>query len=83
MEINGLDVHFIQVKSLHEKGLPLIITHGWPGSVMEMLNVVGPLTDPVAQGEVRAAFRSIIARRESPLMTSTVEIRPFHIRGAG
>jgi pimeloyl-ACP methyl ester carboxylesterase len=49
-EIDGLDIHFIHVKSPHENALPLIITHGWPGSVVEMLNVVGPLTDPTAWG---------------------------------
>jgi pimeloyl-ACP methyl ester carboxylesterase len=49
-EIDGLDIHFIQVKSPHKNALPLIITHGWPGSVIEMLEVVGPLTDPTAHG---------------------------------
>ena len=49
-EIDDLDIHFIHVKSRHENALPLIITHGWPGSVIEMLNVVGPLTDPTAHG---------------------------------
>jgi hypothetical protein len=49
-EIDGLDIHFIHVKSRHEHALPLIITHGWPGSVIEMLEVVGPLTDPTAHG---------------------------------
>ena len=49
-EIDGLDIHFIHVRSPHENALPLIITHGWPGSVLEMLNVVGPLTDPTAHG---------------------------------
>jgi pimeloyl-ACP methyl ester carboxylesterase len=49
-EIDGLDIHFIHVKSPHENALPLIITHGWPGSVIEMLNVIGPLTDPPAHG---------------------------------
>jgi pimeloyl-ACP methyl ester carboxylesterase len=49
-EIDGLDIHFIHVRSPHENALPLIITHGWPGSVIEMLNVVGPLTDPEAYG---------------------------------
>ena len=49
-EIDGLDIHFIHVKSPHEDVLPLIITHGWPGSVIEMLNVIGPLTDPTAHG---------------------------------
>jgi hypothetical protein len=49
-EIDGLDIHFIHVKSPHQNALPLIITHGWPGSVIEMLNVVGPLTEPTAHG---------------------------------
>src|ERR1044072_2006943 len=49
-EIDGVDIHFIHVKSQHENALPLIITHGWPGSVLEMLEVIGPLTDPTAQG---------------------------------
>lgn len=49
-EIDGLDIHFIHVTSRHEDALPLIITHGWPGSIIEMLNVVGPLTDPEAYG---------------------------------
>jgi pimeloyl-ACP methyl ester carboxylesterase len=49
-EIDGLDIHFIHVESSHENALPLIITHGWPGSIIEMLGVVGPLTDPTAHG---------------------------------
>jgi pimeloyl-ACP methyl ester carboxylesterase len=49
-EIDALDIHFIHVKSQHENALPLIITHGWPGSVVEMLNVVGPLSDPTSHG---------------------------------
>jgi pimeloyl-ACP methyl ester carboxylesterase len=49
-EIDGVDVHFIHVKSRHENALPLIMTHGWPGSVIEMLGSVGPLTDPTAHG---------------------------------
>ena len=49
-EIDGLDVHFIHVKSPHEDALPLIMTHGWPGSVIELLETVGPLTDPTAHG---------------------------------
>jgi pimeloyl-ACP methyl ester carboxylesterase len=48
--IDGLDVHFVHVRSPHPDALPLIITHGWPGSVVEMLAAVGPLTDPVAHG---------------------------------
>ena len=49
-EIDGVDIHFIHVKSRHENALPLIITHGWPGSVIELLGVIGPLTDPTAHG---------------------------------
>jgi hypothetical protein len=49
-EIDGVDIHFVHVKSPHENALPLIITHGWPGSVIELLEVVGPLTDPTAYG---------------------------------
>jgi pimeloyl-ACP methyl ester carboxylesterase len=49
-EIDALDIHFLHVRSPHEHALPLIITHGWPGSVIEMLNVIGPLADPTAHG---------------------------------
>ena len=49
-EIDGEDVHFIHVTSPHEDALPLIMTHGWPGSVIELLEAVGPLTDPTAHG---------------------------------
>jgi pimeloyl-ACP methyl ester carboxylesterase len=49
-EIDGLDIHFIHVRSPHEDALPIVITHGWPGSVIEMLNVIGPLSDPTAHG---------------------------------
>src|SRR5207247_5254221 len=60
-EIDGLDIHFIHVRSPHEDALPLIITHGWPGSVVEMLNVVGPLSDPTAHGgSAEDAFHLVI-----------------------
>jgi pimeloyl-ACP methyl ester carboxylesterase len=49
-EIDGVDIHFIHVKSPHADALPLIMTHGWPGSVVELLEAVGPLTDPPAHG---------------------------------
>jgi pimeloyl-ACP methyl ester carboxylesterase len=49
-EIDGIDIHFIHVRSPHEDALPLIMTHGWPGSVIELLETVGPLTDPTAHG---------------------------------
>src|ERR1700758_3708735 len=48
--IDGVDIHFIHVRSPHADALPLIITHGWPGSVIELLEVVSPLTDPTAHG---------------------------------
>jgi pimeloyl-ACP methyl ester carboxylesterase len=60
-EIDGLDIHFIHVRSPHENALPLIITHGWPGSVVEMLNVVGPLSDPTAHGgSAEDAFHVVV-----------------------
>jgi pimeloyl-ACP methyl ester carboxylesterase len=49
-EIDGLDIHYIHVRSKHENALPLIVTHGWPGSVIEQLKIIGPLTDPTAHG---------------------------------
>ena len=49
-KIDGVDIHFIHVRSRHENALPLIMTHGWPGSVIELLGTVGPLTDPTAHG---------------------------------
>jgi pimeloyl-ACP methyl ester carboxylesterase len=49
-EIDGVDIHFIHVRSRHENALPLIMTHGWPGSVIELLETVGPLTDPTSYG---------------------------------
>jgi pimeloyl-ACP methyl ester carboxylesterase len=49
-EIAGVDVHFVHVRSQHEDALPLIMTHGWPGSVIELLDSIGPLTDPTAHG---------------------------------
>ena len=52
-EIDGVDIHFIHVRSRHENALPLIMTHGWPGSVIELLETIGPLTDPTAHGGTR------------------------------
>jgi pimeloyl-ACP methyl ester carboxylesterase len=49
-EIDGVDIHFIHVKTPHQNALPLIMTHGWPGSVLELLGTIGPLTDPTAYG---------------------------------
>ena len=49
-EIDGVDIHFIHVRSRHQNALPVIVTHGWPGSVIEQLKIIGPLTDPTAHG---------------------------------
>ena len=49
-DIDGLDIHFIHVRSKHEDALPLIVTHGWPGSIIEQLKIIDPLTDPTAHG---------------------------------
>jgi pimeloyl-ACP methyl ester carboxylesterase len=60
-EIDGVDIHFIHVKSPHENALPLIMTHGWPGSVIELLETVGPLTDPTAHGaDAEDAFHLVL-----------------------
>ena len=60
-EIDGLDIHFIHVRSKHENALPLIVTHGWPGSVVEQLKIVDPLTDPTAHGgSASDAFHLVI-----------------------
>ena len=60
-EIDGLDIHFIHVRSEHEDALPLIVTHGWPGSIIEQLKIIGPLTNPTAHGASEAdAFHLVI-----------------------
>jgi pimeloyl-ACP methyl ester carboxylesterase len=60
-EIDGLDIHFIHVRSPHENALPVVITHGWPGSVIELLNIIDPLTNPTAHGASAAdAFDVVI-----------------------
>jgi hypothetical protein len=67
--IDGIDVHFIHVRSKHDPALPVIMTHGWPGSVIELLAVVGPLTDPTAHGGAADdAFDLVLpsARRRLP-----------------
>jgi len=60
-EIDGLDIHFIHVRSKHENALPLIVTHGWPGSIIEQLKIIEPLTDPTAHGgDAADAFDLVI-----------------------
>src|SRR6187549_644567 len=53
-EIDGLDIHFIHVRSKHEGALPIIITHGWPGSVIELMKIIDPFTNPTAHGGTEA-----------------------------
>jgi pimeloyl-ACP methyl ester carboxylesterase len=60
-EIDGVEIHFIHVRSPHENALPLIMTHGWPGSVIELLETIGPLTDPTAHGgQAEDAFHLVL-----------------------
>jgi pimeloyl-ACP methyl ester carboxylesterase len=60
-EIDGLDIHFIHVRSKHSNALPLIVTHGWPGSIIEQLKIIGPLTNPMAHGASASdAFHVVI-----------------------
>lgn len=60
-EIDGLDIHFIHVRSKHENALPLIVTHGWPGSIIEQMKIIEPLTDPTAHGgDASDAFHLVI-----------------------
>jgi pimeloyl-ACP methyl ester carboxylesterase len=60
-EIDGLDIHFIHVRSKHENALPLLVSHGWPGSIVQKLKIVGPLVDPTAHGgEASDAFHVVI-----------------------
>src|SRR5688572_29731836 len=60
-EIDGLDIHFIHVRSKHENALPLIVTHGWPGSIIEQLKIIDPLVNPTAHGASAAdAFHVVI-----------------------
>ena len=73
-EIDGVDIHFVHVKSEHPDALPLIMTHGWPGSVVEMLDSVGPLTDPDGARRHRC-------RRVPPRAALAARVRL--LRGAG
>src|SRR5690348_3030064 len=60
-EVDGLDIHFLHVRSQHEDALPLIVTHGWPGSIIEQLKIIEPLTNPTAHGaSVADAFHLVI-----------------------
>ena len=78
-EIDGLDIHFIHVRSRHPNALPLIITHGWPGSVLELLKVIDPLTNPTAHRRPR---RRRLRRRHS-LDARLRLLRPADEHGMG
>jgi len=85
-ELDGLDIHFIHVRSPHENALPLIITHGWPGSIVEMLNVIGPLSDPTADGgEAADAFDVVVPSMPGygfSAKPASTGWDPFHIADA-
>src|SRR5579862_5210460 len=60
-EIDGLDIHFIHARSKHENALPIIVTHGWPGSIIEQMKIIDPLTNPTAHGASASdAFHVVI-----------------------
>src|SRR5215218_1898649 len=60
-EIDGLDIHFIHARSQHDDALPLVVNHGWPGSIIEQLKIIEPLTDPTAHGASAAdAFHVVV-----------------------
>src|SRR5215212_10655045 len=76
-EIDRVDIHFIHVKSPHENALPLIMTHGWPGSVIELLDTVGPLTDPTAHGgQAEDAFDVVASVGRSRSGSTNTYTRP-------
>jgi hypothetical protein len=62
-EIDGLDIHYIHVRSRHENALPLIVTHGWPGSIIEQLKIIDPLTNPTAHGASASDAFHLVFRR--------------------
>ena len=71
-EIDGLDVHFLHIRSPHADAMPLVLTHGWPGSVLEFLDVIGPLADPCAHGGSACdAFHLVILRCRVRLFRQT------------
>jgi hypothetical protein len=77
-EIDGVEIHFIHVRSQHEDALPLVMTHGWPGSVIELLETIGPLTDPIAHGEPPRMRSTSCCRR-----CRATASRPSRPRSAG
>ena len=82
-EIDGLDIHFIHVRSKHENALPLIVTHGWPGSIIEQLKIIDPLTNPTAHGGSAAdAFDRRDSVAAGPRVFRQADRRPAGIPSA-
>jgi pimeloyl-ACP methyl ester carboxylesterase len=85
-EIDGLDIHFIHVRSPHENALPMLMTHGWPGSIVEMLSVIGPLSDPTPHGgDAEDAFHVVVPSLPGfgfSARPSTTGWDPIHIADA-
>ena len=79
-EIDGLDIHFIHVRSRHEDALPLIVTHGWPGSIIEQLKIIEPLTNPTAHGARR--LRRIPSRDSFAAGTRVLRQADHHRMGS-
>jgi pimeloyl-ACP methyl ester carboxylesterase len=86
-EIDGLEIHFIHARSKHENALPVIVTHGWPGSIIHKLKIIDPLTDPTAHGgSVSDAFHVVIPSMPGYGFSSkpiTVGLDPARMRALG
>src|SRR5712691_1753750 len=82
--IDGLDIHFLHVRSKHQNALPLIITHGWPGSVIEFMKIIGPLTDPTAHGgRPKDAFHVVAPSLPGHGFSAAMMILPHGRAGSG
>src|SRR6476661_1896001 len=84
-EIDGLDIHFLHVRSKHENALPLIVTHGWPGSIIEQLKIIDPLTIPTADGGSASDAFQLVEGPFGPYRWGRYDVLarppPFHIGG--
>ena len=77
-EIDGLDIHFIHVRSKHENALPLIVTHGWPGSITEQMKIIDPLTNPTAHGGNASDAFHVVIRFPCELLKGDLGIVKTH-----
>ena len=79
-EVDGLDIHFLHIRSDHEDALPLIVTHGWPGSIIEQLKIIEPLTNPTAHGGSAsdALAPGAVGSVSGPMIFSCSMIEPGH-----